>query len=72
MIYPVIRLCLSFLSTNIYSGYIEYFCTDVVTGMKQQALPISFYFRCYTVQVVELLNYYTNYCTYIKFVKFKH
>jgi len=30
------------------------------------------YFRCYTVHVVELLNYYTNYCTYIKFIKFKH
>jgi len=25
------------------------------------------YFRCYAVHVVELLNYYTNYCTYIKF-----
>jgi len=25
------------------------------------------YFRCYTVHVVKLLNYYTNYCTYIKF-----
>jgi len=24
-------------------------------------------FRCYTVRVVELLNYYTNHCTYIKF-----
>ena len=23
------------------------------------------YFRCYAVHVVELLNYYTNYCTYI-------
>jgi len=22
------------------------------------------YFSCYTVHVVELLNYYTNYCTY--------
>jgi len=30
------------------------------------------YFRCYTVHVVELLNYYTNYCTYIKFIKFTH
>ena len=28
------------------------------------------YFHCYTVHVVELLNYYTNYCTYIKFIKF--
>ena len=26
-----------------------------------------FYFYCYTVHVVELLNYYTNHCTYIKF-----
>ena len=32
----------------------------------------SSYFRCYTVHVVELLNYDTNYCTYIKFIKFKH
>jgi len=30
------------------------------------------YFRCYTVHIVELLNYYTNYCTYIKFIKFTH
>ena len=30
------------------------------------------YFRCYTVHVVELLNYYTNCCTYIKFIKFTH
>ena len=28
----------------------------------------TIYFRCYTVHVVELLNYYTNYCTYIKFI----
>ena len=27
-------------------------------------------FHCYTVHVVELLNYYTNHCTYIKFIKF--
>ena len=33
---------------------------------------ITFYFRCYTVHAVELLNYYTNYCTYIKFIKFIH
>jgi len=30
------------------------------------------FFYCYTVHVVELLNYYTNHCTYIKFVKFTH
>jgi len=30
------------------------------------------YFYCYTVHVVELLNYYTNHCTYIKFIKFTH
>jgi len=28
------------------------------------------YFYCYTVHVVESLNYYTNHCTYIKFIKF--
>ena len=26
--------------------------------------------HCYTVHVVELLNYYTNHCTYKKFIKF--
>jgi len=35
-------------------------------------LENTFYFRCYTVHVVKLLNYYTNYCTYIKFIKFTH
>jgi len=30
----------------------------------------STYFRSYTVHVVELLNYNTNYCTYITFIKF--
>jgi len=30
------------------------------------------YIYCYTVHVVELLNYYTNHCTYIKFMKFTH
>jgi len=30
------------------------------------------YFYCYIVHVVELLNYYTDHCTYIKFIKFKH
>jgi len=25
----------------------------------------QYYFYCYTVHVVELLNYYTNHCTYI-------
>jgi len=26
------------------------------------------YFYCYTVHVVELLNYYTNHCSYINFI----
>jgi len=30
------------------------------------------YFHCYTVHVVELLNHYTNHCTYIKFYTLKH
>ena len=33
----------------------------------------STYFHCYTVHVVELLNYYTNHCTYInKIYKILH
>jgi len=28
------------------------------------------YFHCHTVHIVELLNYYTNHCIYIKFIKF--
>jgi len=41
---------------------------------SEDSLPtdICIYFRCYTVHVVELLNYYTNYCTYIKFIKFTY
>ena len=45
----------------------------------QWGIPLSFcwqycitYLCCYTVHVVELLNYYTNHCTYIKFIKFTH
>jgi len=39
---------------------------------RSQQVPVSriyihIFFRFYTVHVVELLNYYTNYCTYIKF-----
>ena len=30
------------------------------------------YFYCHTVHVVELVNDYTNHCTYIKFIKFTH
>jgi len=30
------------------------------------------YFYFYTTHVVELLNYYTNHCTFIKFIKFTH
>jgi len=33
-------------------------------------INIYSYFQCYTVHVVELLNYYTNHCTYIKFIKY--
>jgi len=42
---------------------------------KKPQLPsenVITYFRCYAVRVVELLNYYTNHCTYIKFIKFTH
>jgi len=37
-------------------------------------VPTNIYtfFYCYSVHVVELLNYYTNHCTYIKFYTLKH
>ena len=39
--------------------------------MRAMWRPFFFFnFRCYTVHVVELLNYYTNHCTYIKFYNF--
>jgi len=30
------------------------------------------YFYSYTVHVVEVLNYYTKHCTYIRFIKLTH
>ena len=30
-------------------------------------ISLVIFFYCYAVHVVELLNYYTNHCTYIKF-----
>ena len=41
-------------------------------NVKRFFFIFNFYFYCYTVHVVELLNYYTNHCTYIKFIKFTH
>ena len=47
--------------------YIE----SIHNGMT--SFKLSFiYFHCYTVNVVELINYYTNYCTYIKFINITH
>ena len=37
-----------------------------------KSIPTGFFFRCYTMYDVELLSYYTNYCTYIKFKKILH
>jgi len=41
-------------------------------GQRNCPKHVEFYFHCYTVHVVELLSYYTNHCTYIKFIKFTH
>jgi len=40
--------------------------------IKKRKISNNFFFHCYTVHIVELLNYYTNHCTYIKFIKFTH
>jgi len=42
------------------------FFTVICINKHKDALAIT-YFRCYTVHVVELLNYHTNHRTYIKF-----
>jgi hypothetical protein len=39
-------------------------------AIKHHHKSILPYFHCYTVHVVQLLNYYTNHCTYIKFITF--
>ena len=36
-------------------------------GVISEHKYVRWYFYCYTVHVVDLLNYYTNHCTYIKF-----
>jgi len=39
----------------------------IIFNVRSLKTTLIAYFRCYTVHVVELLNYYTNYRTYIKF-----
>jgi len=51
-----------------WSWYVES-CSNISNLILLYNLSIRIYFRCYAVHVVELLNYYTNYCTYIKFIK---
>jgi len=54
--------CLMWRLAYIY-GNISVNCSSSKKYSRQ------FYSHCYTVHVVELLNYYTNHCTYIKFIK---
>jgi len=48
--------------------------TDLVFGTDKDNIKNMYFFYCYcyTVHVVELLNYYTNHYTYIKCIKFTH
>jgi len=48
-----------------YAGVVCNKAAMLVAVIKE--MPCVIYFYCYTVHVVESLNYYTNYCTYIKF-----
>ena len=62
-------------STRSISNLLSFF--KVCPSCRIFCVPHSkeeniFYFHCYTVHVVEVLNYYTNHCTYIKFIKFTH
>jgi len=54
-------VCKEKMSFNHFSGKAE------IGSRSNLKIYIAIYFRCYTVHVVVLLNYYTNYCTYIKF-----
>ena len=44
--------------------------SSVQVSVKPVFVSIYWFFHSYAVHVVELLNYYTNHCTYIKFIKF--
>jgi len=54
---------------TVFNRFVKAWREAVVSYFKED---LPFYFHCYTVHVVELLNYYTNHCTYIKFIKFTH
>jgi len=57
------------LGTLIYESQVRKRWT---IDLNQSLISKHTYFRRYTVHVDELLNYYTNHCTYIKFIKFTH
>ena len=54
-----------------------FFCSETFTKLcgKKWGLVLGYttyvtaYFHCCTMHAVELLNYYTNHCTYIKFYR---
>ena len=67
------------IMTIIVMHFIWYLRACVIAGFRRGVRSSLFYavgkgrlifsyFLCYTVHVVELLNYYTNHCTYIKII----
>jgi len=41
-------------------------------GWNNKYFPFSFIIGYFDEKLINLLNYYTNYCTYKKFIKFTH
>jgi len=57
---------------NVYRGNVKIRGNlEDLDGHRRIILKMD-YFHCYTVHVVELFSYYTNYCTYIKLIKSTH
>jgi len=65
---PITLKC-TWRRTGRYISYLKVLQNGDVTPTSNY---FTVFFHCYTVHVVELLNYYTNHCTYIIFIKFTH
>jgi len=70
---PLASSCLSVppstWSVSTLTGWI-FVKFDILVFFENLTRKLNFH--CYTVHVVEVLNYYTNHCTYIKIYKILH
>ena len=54
-----------------FSGFLHTLFIRLKNSSYCPPPPAYLYFYCYAVHVVELLNYYTNHCTYRVFHDFR-